>query len=136
MTSGSFEFSTSEAVTRGIRVSVRARFDPARSNPAGGQWFFLYTVTLSNESDETVQLLTRHWIIRDAHGLIQEVRGEGVVGETPVLGPGESHEYTSACPLSTEFGSMRGSYGMVTSGGEHFDARIAEFLLALPQSVH
>lgn len=136
MTGDTFELSTSEAITRGVRVSVRARFDPLRSNPAAGQWFFLYTVTLANESDETVQLLTRHWIIQDARGRIDEVRGDGVVGETPVLDPGDRHEYTSGCPLPTDFGSMRGSYGMITAGGERFDAEIAEFVLALPQSVH
>ncbi len=136
MATESFEDSTSEAVTRGLRVHVRARFDPLRSDPGRGQWFFLYTVTLTNESAEQVQLLTRHWIIEDAHGRIEEVKGDGVVGETPILAPGESHEYTSGCPLTTEFGSMRGSYGMVTTGGEPFDAEIAEFVLALPHSVH
>ncbi len=136
MASADYEGSTSEAVTRGLRVQVRARFDPSRSSPSSGQWFFLYTVTLTNEGDEVVQLLTRHWIIQDAHGRVQEVRGDGVVGETPVLASGESHEYTSGCPLQTDFGSMRGSYGMVTASGETFDAEIAEFLLAVPHSVH
>ncbi len=136
MATSDFSESTSEAVTRGLRVRVRARFDPLRSDPGRGRWFFLYTVTFSNEGDETVQLLTRHWIIQDAYGRVEEVRGDGVVGETPILAPGESHEYTSGCPLGTEFGSMRGSYGMVTDGGERFDAEIAEFVLALPQSVH
>ena len=136
MTAEQFQESTSEAVTRGLRVGVRARFDPLRSSPERGQWFFLYTVTLSNEGDETLQLLTRHWIIRDAHDRVEEVRGDGVVGETPVLGPGESYEYTSGCPLTTDFGSMRGSYGMVTTGGESFDAEIAEFVLVLPHTVH
>lgn len=131
-----FEESTSEALTRGLRVRVRARYDPLRSSPSRGQWFFLYTVTLANESDETLQLLTRHWIIQDAHGRVEEVRGDGVVGETPVLAPGDRYEYTSGCPLPTEFGSMRGSYGMVTAAGERFDADIAEFVLALPHSVH
>lgn len=136
MATGRHEGSTSEVSTRGLRVRVWARFDPSRSNPGAGQWFFLYTVTLTNESDEVLQLLTRHWIIKDAHGRVEEVRGDGVVGETPVLAPGESHEYTSGCPLQTDFGSMRGSYGMVTASGERFDAEIAEFVLAVPHSVH
>lgn len=136
MTRATFEESTSEALTRGLRVRVRARFDPLRSSLVQGRWFFLYTVTLTNESDETMQLLTRHWIIEDGHGRIEEVKGDGVVGATPVLEPGASHEYTSGCPLPTEFGSMRGSYGMVTADGERFDAEIAEFVLALPHSVH
>lgn len=127
--------STSEAITRGVRVSVAARFDPSRSQPSRGLWFFLYTITITNEGEETVQLLTRHWIISDAYERIEEVRGDGVVGKTPTLPPGESFTYTSGCPLATEFGSMRGSYGMVTGGGEHFDAEIAEFALCPPYTV-
>ncbi len=129
MTSETFDGQGSEAVTRGLRVTVFARYDPSRSSPAQSRWFFLYTVTLANEGGETVQLLTRHWVIQDGRGRTEEVRGDGVVGETPVLAPGESYEYTSGCPLPTDFGSMHGSYGMVTAGGEHFDARIAEFVL-------
>lgn len=127
---------SSEAVTRGVRVSVRARFDPSRSLPERGQWFFLYTVTISNESDETVRLLTRHWIIQDGRGAIEEVRGDGVVGETPLLAPGEAHTYTSGCPLTTDFGSMRGTYGMITAGGDSFDAEIAEFVLMTAETVN
>ncbi len=128
--------STSEAVTRGVRVAVLARYDRQRSQPARGLWFFLYTITITNESKETVQLLTRHWIITDAEGRIEEVRGEGVVGETPTLDPGDSHTYTSGCPLATEFGSMQGSYGMVAESGEQFDAEVAEFVLSPPYTVH
>ena len=125
---------TSEAVTRGVRVQVESLHDPGRSGP--GLWFFLYTVTLSNEGDEPVRLLTRHWIIEDANGRVDEVRGPGVVGETPRLEPGESFEYTSGCPLPTPFGSMRGTYQMVTDSGEAFDAEIAEFTLSPPLQVH
>lgn len=127
--------STSEAVTRDIRVSVAARFDASRSQPQRGLWFFLYTVTIANESQETVRLLTRHWIINDAYERTEEVRGDGVVGKTPTLEPGRSFNYTSGCPLGTEFGSMRGSYGMVTDGGEEFEVEIAEFALCPPYTV-
>jgi ApaG protein len=90
---------TSGATTRGIRVSVRSQHDPGRSRPQDGEWFFLYTVTIANVGEETVQLLSRHWIITDGSGKVEEVRGPGVVGEQPVLRPGEEFEYTSGCPL-------------------------------------
>jgi len=128
--------STSEATTRGVRVSVRAVHVPERSDPDNGEWFFAYTVLIANEGDDTVQLVARHWIITDANGLEQEVRGPGVVGEQPVLRPGESFEYTSACPLGTAFGSMRGSYQMVTERGDPFEAAIAPFSLATPYALH
>ena len=120
----------SEAVTRDIRVQVETELDPTRSNPAVGQWFYLYTVTIANEGDETVQLLNRHWIITDGAGHIEEVQGRGVVGEQPVLEPGEAFTYTSGCPLRTPFGTMRGSYEMITSTGEIFQAEIAMFELS------
>jgi ApaG protein len=126
---------TSEAVTRGVRVQVASAYAPERSQPTSNQWFFLYTVTISNESADTVQLLTRHWIITDGAGQVQEVRGPGVVGKQPTLKPGESFEYTSGCPLSTPFGVMEGTYQMVTANGERFDARIAPFTLSEPYSV-
>lgn len=126
--------SGSEAVTRGIRVEVESRFSPPHSRP--GVWFFLYTVRISNEGDERAQLISRHWIIRDATGHVEEVQGAGVVGDQPVLEPGASYEYTSGCPLTTPFGSMQGSYQMVTAGGERFDAEIAEFLLREPGAIH
>ena len=119
---------TSDAKTQGIRVQVVSRYSPERSQPAGNKWFFLYTVTISNESADTVQLLTRHWIITDGAGQVEEVRGPGVVGKQPTLAPGESFEYTSGCPLSTSFGVMEGTYEMVTTSGERFDAKIAPFL--------
>jgi len=126
--------SSSEAVTEGIRVHVESRHAPEHSRPA--QWFFLYTVRISNQGRETVQLVSRHWIIRDANGRVEEVHGPGVVGDQPVLEPGDSYEYTSGCPLPTPFGSMLGSYQMVTAGGRQFDAEIAEFLLREPGSIH
>jgi len=128
--------SSSEAVTRGVRVQVQAEFSPAHSQPHQNRWFFLYTITISNESDVTVQLLTRHWIITDASAEVQEVRGPGVVGKQPVLEPGRSFEYTSGCPLATPYGSMRGTYQMVTADGEQFDAQVAEFPLRAPYTIH
>ncbi len=128
--------STSEAVTRGVRVRVKSQFSPERSSPAARQWFFLYTVTITNEGTETVQLVTRHWIITDGDGQVEEVRGPGVVGQQPVLRPGESFTYTSGCPLSTAIGTMEGTYQMVTPDGDAFDAEIAAFILSEPYTVH
>lgn len=127
---------TSEAVTRAVRIRVESQFDPGRSEPSRGQWFFLYTIRISNEGSETVQLLTRHWIITDGNGKVEEVRGPGVVGKQPILKPGDSFEYTSGCPLTTAFGVMEGTYQMVTQGGERFDAKIAPFTLSEPYTVH
>lgn len=127
---------SSEAVTRGVRVRVESEYAPERSRPAESEWFFLYTITISNEGTETVQLLTRHWIITDGTGRVEEVRGPGVVGQQPLLRPGESFKYTSGCPLSTPFGVMEGTYQMVAAGGEEFDAKIAPFTLSEPYTVH
>jgi len=126
----------SEAVTRGIRIQVKAQYAPEHSQPQKGQWFFLYTVLISNEGSETVQLLSRHWIITDGNGHVEEVRGPGVVGKQPTLAAGQSFQYTSACPLTTPFGSMHGTYQMVTEDGESFDARIAPFTLSEPITIH
>lgn len=127
---------TSEAVTNGVRVQVRARYAPDHSEPGRQRWTFLYHITISNEGRETVQLVSRHWIITDASEQVQEVKGLGVVGRQPTLAPGESFEYTSGCPLGTPFGSMQGTYQMVTSGGERFAARIAPFALSGPYTLH
>jgi len=126
----------SEATTRGVRVHVTAEYSPERSRPAEQEWFFLYTVRITNEGAETVQLLSRHWVITDANGEVSEVRGDGVVGEQPVLEPGEGFEYTSGCPLATSFGTMHGTYRMATPGGDAFDAEIAPFTLSEPYTVH
>lgn len=128
--------SSSEAVTNNVRVEVESHYAPDQSQPFQSHWFFHYTVRISNEGDETVQLLSRHWIITDGTGRVEEVRGPGVVGEQPVLAPGESFEYTSGCPLKTSTGSMRGTYQMVTEDGTHFDVEIARFALAEPYTVH
>src|ERR1700730_4087541 len=122
----------SEAVTRDIRVQVETEYAPGRSDPQQGQWFFLYTIRLLNEGRETVQLISRHWIITDAMGHVEEVRGPGVVGKHPVLEPGESFEYTSGCALKTPFGSMRGTYQMVNDKRESFDIEIPSFTLTEP----
>lgn len=127
---------TSEAVTRGVRVQVESQYDGERSEPARNQWFFLYTIRITNEGPHTVQLLTRHWVITDGAGKIEEVRGPGVVGKQPTLKTGESFEYTSGCPLPTPFGVMEGTYEMVTEEGERFEAKIAPFTLSEPYTVH
>ncbi len=126
---------TSEAVTRGVRVSVVSEYAPARSRPQANEWFFLYTITIKNEGDESVQLMSRHWIITNGAGEVEEVRGPGVVGQQPVIAPGESFTYTSGCPLTTQFGTMEGTYHMATSSGEPFDVKIATFTLSEPYSV-
>jgi ApaG protein len=121
------------AVTRQIEVKVTPRFLPDRSSPENGYFFWAYTINLTNLGAETVQLKTRHWRITDAHGRLQEVRGAGVVGEEPVLKPGENFEHTSGVPLPTASGFMAGSYGMVTATGEEFDIDIPAFSLDIPQ---
>lgn len=123
-------------MTRRIRVAVVSEFAPERSAPTDQQWFFLYTITITNEGEETVQLLSRHWIITDGSGKVEEVKGPGVVGQQPVLSPGQAFTYTSGCPLSTPFGSMQGTYQMRTAAGEEFDVTIAPFTLSEPYTVH
>ena len=130
------EVGNSQATTRGIRVRVESKYVPERSRPMMNEYFFAYTIEIANEGRETVQLVSRAWTITDAEGHVEEVRGPGVVGEQPVLAPGEAFEYTSACPLGTPFGSMRGTYQMVTEGGERFDAEIAAFQLAEPYAIN
>ena len=127
---------TSEAVTNNVRVEVESQYSPERSQPFQSRWFFHYTVRITNEGDETVQLLSRHWIATDANGHVQEVKGPGVVGEQPVLAPGESFQYTSGWPLKTSAGVLRGTYQMVSESGSHFDAEIAPFALKEPYTVH
>ena len=127
---------TSEAVTNNVRVEVESQYSAERSQPFQNRWFFHYTVRITNEGDDTVQLLSRQWFITDATGHTEEVSGPGVVGEQPVLAPGESFVYTSGCPLKTSNGVMRGTYSMVTEGGDHFDVEIAPFALQEPYTVH
>ena len=120
--------------TRNIEVSVTPRFLPERSSPDNSYFFWAYTIEITNRGAETVQLKTRHWRITDAHGRQQEVRGAGVVGETPVLEPGKSFEYTSGVPLPTPSGFMVGTYGMVTANGERFEIEIPAFSLDSTQA--
>jgi ApaG protein len=126
----------SVAVTRGVRVEVESTFLPERSAPTEGTWLFAYRVRIANQGRATVQLLRREWLITDGDGNVQRVEGEGVVGEQPVLAPGEGFEYTSFCPLPTPFGTMHGSYLMVTADGVAFGAEIAPFALAVEAAVH
>lgn len=126
----------SEATTRGIQVTVHSDYVPERSQPTQGRWFFSYRIRISNRGSVPVQLLNRHWVITDAHGQVEEVRGPGVIGEQPVMAPGESFEYTSFCPLATPFGTMEGSYEMVTEDGERFSAKIGQFTLSQPLAVN
>jgi ApaG protein len=128
--------STSQAVTKNVRVQVESQFAPEHSQPQQSEWFFYYTVRITNEGGETVQLLSRHWIIKDATGHVEHVKGQGVVGEQPVLAPGETFRYTSGCPLRTSTGVMRGTYQMVTENGDHFDVEIAPFALHEPYTIH
>lgn len=123
----------STALTRGILVTVRSEYIPARSSAQAKQYAFAYTVTIANQGPVTAQLKSRHWIISDAFGAVQEVRGEGVIGAQPVLRPGEAFEYTSWCVIATPSGTMRGTYQMVTTDGDRFDAEIAPFALSPPQ---
>jgi ApaG protein len=120
------------AVTRGISVTVTPRFMPEESSPEDGRYFFAYTVEIINTGLERVQLRARYWRIVDGNGNLQEVRGAGVVGKQPVLGPGESFHYTSGCPLPTPDGTMEGTYDMVTATGETFQAAIPAFSLDSP----
>jgi ApaG protein len=121
--------SMSEAVTNNLRVEVLSRYSPENSRPFQDEWVFQYTVRITNEGRETVQLLSRHWIITDGVEHTTEVKGPGVVGEQPVLAPNESFKYSSWCPLKTPTGVMRGAYQMVRAGGDQFDIEIAPFAL-------
>ena len=126
----------SEALTHGIRVEVLSRQSLEHSRALAGEWVFEYTVRITNEGMETVQLLSRHWIITDALDETREVKGPGVVGQQPVLEPGQSFRYSSWCPLTTPTGTMRGTYQMVRQDGSQFDIEIAPFALRAPYPVN
>lgn len=126
----------SDTTTNGIRVQVKSQYLPDRSSPQFGEFVFAYHITISNVGTTVAQLISRHWVITNADGETEEVQGPGVVGEQPVLRPGEQFEYTSFCPLRTSVGTMHGSYTMVTPGGEVFQARIAPFTLAVPYALN
>jgi ApaG protein len=126
----------SDTTTNGIRVQVTTKFLAERSSAKDSEYWFAYFIRISNEGEETAQLLSRHWVITNADGEEEEVRGEGVVGEKPVLAPGAAYDYNSFCHLKTAVGTMHGSYTMVKADGETFDARIAPFTLAVPYALN
>jgi ApaG protein len=117
-------------------VSVKPQFVPEHSDPDEHKFLFAYTVTIRNTGDVAAQLISRHWIITDANNKIEEVKGLGVVGEQPLLQPGEAFQYTSGCPIETPVGSMHGSYQCVASDGTRFEATIPEFVLSMPRTLH
>lgn len=117
------------AQTRGLVVRVAVSFLADQSDPARGHWFWGYHIRIENQGPMPVQLMTRHWLITDAHGNLHEVEGEGVIGDQPVIDPGQSYDYVSGCPLHTPTGKMAGSYRMVAADGSSFDAAIPPFIL-------
>ena len=119
-----------------ITVSARTVFIPDQSNAQSGRYVFAYTITITNTGTVPAQLVSRHWIITDANNQVQEVRGQGVIGEQPLLRPNESFEYTSGTAIATPVGTMRGSYQMVAEDGVQFDAPIPEFTLSMPRVLH
>lgn len=125
-----------EAKKHEITIDVATQYLPEQSDPDAERYFFIYTITVRNSGTVAAQLISRHWIITDAVGKVDEVRGLGVVGNQPLLKPGESFEYTSGCPLATPVGTMRGSYQMVAEDGTRFEAPISEFVLAMPRTLH
>lgn len=123
-------------MTQPIRVSVETSYLPEQSDPGSERYVFSYTITIHNTGEEAAKLLRRHWIITDANGKVQEVRGDGVVGEQPHLAPGQGFRYSSGAILETPVGTMEGSYQMITDQGRNFDAPIAPFRLAMPGILH
>jgi ApaG protein len=126
----------SDITTNGIRVQVTTKYLPERSSPREGEYWFAYFIRITNVGVDTAQLISRHWIITNADGEVEEVRGEGVVGEQPVLAPGAFYTYNSFCNLKTNVGTMHGEYTMVTADGQSFEARIAPFTLAVPNALN
>ncbi len=120
----------------GIHIDVETAYLDGESAPDEGRYVFAYTITIRNDGDVSAQLLTRHWRITDANGKVEEVHGEGVVGEQPFLKPGEGFQYTSGTHLETSMGTMTGHYGMIDAHGEAFEAGIPEFLLSTPRTLH
>lgn len=119
-----------------IKIDVKTHYIESQSSPDDERFVFSYTVTIRNDSKISAKLLTRHWIITDSNGKVQEVRGEGVVGEQPHLEPGQSYQYTSGTMLETSVGTMGGSYQMIDENGHPFDAVIPEFVLSVPRTLH
>ena len=119
-----------------IAVSVEAQFLDEQSKPNDNRYVFSYTVTIHNRGTVSARLLSRHWVITDGNGDVREVRGEGVVGEQPLVHPGEGYEYTSGAVLETSVGTMQGSYQMLADDGTRFDAAIPSFVLSIPRTLH
>ena len=119
-----------------FEVRVSTQFLDEQSDKEKGPYVFAYTIEIENVGTASAQLLRRHWVITDAYNIVQEIRGDGVVGEQPVLKPGETFEYTSGCPLPTPVGTMRGDYTFVGEGGEEFDVEVPEFMLSMPRTLH
>lgn len=123
-------------LNRAIKIEVNARYLQEQSDPAAERYAFAYSVEITNQGTETVKLLNRYWRITDDNNKVEEVRGEGVIGQQPVIHPGQTFHYTSGAIIETEFGTMQGSYEMLASNGETFEATIPPFLLSLPDTVH
>lgn len=121
-----------QATTAGVTVRVSVNYLAEQSDPARGRWFWAYHIRIENASEQTVQLLRRHWLITDGRGEAQHVRGDGVVGDQPILAPGESYDYVSGCPLPTSTGVMEGEYGMAGADGGSFTVDIPRFPLMAP----
>ncbi len=119
-----------------VHISVQSRYSSERSAPQKNMWFFFYHIRIVNEASQPVRLLSRHWLITNADGVVSEVHGAGVVGEQPYLSPGQAFEYTSACPLDSPFGTMRGSYTMIADDGTNFDVEIPAFTLCQPHAIN
>lgn len=130
------EQTVSDTTTHGVRIQVTPEYLEHQSDPRAGLWVFIYHVKIQNVGEDTVQLISRHWIITDANGKVEEVKGPGVVGHQPVLRAGQQFEYTSGCPLGTPMGTMHGSYQMINQKGDRFNAEISPFMLAEPLSVN
>lgn len=125
-----------QATTHGIRIEVEPSYVQEQSNPVQSHYFFAYKVRIINEGSKRVQLMSRHWVITDAYGQVEEVVGPGVIGQQPTLEPGKSFEYSSFCPLTTPTGSMQGSYTMVDQKGERLEVKIPLFILSEPNHYH
>jgi ApaG protein len=125
-----------EADINNIRVDVETRYIEDQSNPEQNYYVFAYTITIQNKGQQSAQLLTRHWVITDSNQKVQEVRGDGVVGEQPLLKPGQQFVYTSGTMLETAMGTMKGSYQMLADDGSQFDATVDEFVLSTPRVLH
>ncbi|MBU1665753.1 MAG: Co2+/Mg2+ efflux protein ApaG [Gammaproteobacteria bacterium] len=119
-----------------ITVTTRTQFIPEQSDESAERFVFAYTITIANSGQIPAQLISRHWVITDAHEKVQEVRGLGVVGEQPLLKPGEQFEYTSGTAIATPVGAMKGSYQMVAEDGSQFEAEVSEFILSVPRVLH